>query len=174
MCLRIAERIFVPVLGLFLFLFITFPARSQAYRQYSDGFLFDRIQADPVARILADYGIKLILVSQPSGADMILGRWDKTSKTIFVYVRDQVSVDNSLVTLYHEAIHVAQWCYGVKSHSSSSLPLGLFVDDFSREMFAGGRRSGFYRDSQSELEPEAYALESRPDDVITLLRLHCG
>jgi hypothetical protein len=98
----------------------------------------------------------------------------RDSKTFFICTKNIFKEDNpnSFLneTVYHEAVHAAQICKGMK-------PIGIPIDEMplsSNKMENINKSIALTKDkSTRRLEHEAYWLEDKPKETIKYLRKFC-
>lgn len=138
---------------------------------------FGDLSKDPVFKSVLKNGAEIALVDKlptTKGIDPS-GIWDPNDATIYIKVHDDYSYENYLSILKHEAIHMAQSCFGpIGGLNSNAMPIGL-------EITAEGINDLHqYKLSSPEyyfsiIEREAHSNDSQNSEFIAeLLHRHCG
>lgn len=174
-CLRINHRYLYTVLpGLLL---LTSFADSYAQPSISSAYqsLSSALQDEPLTQIILRHTGHVVIVSENSAPRGIAGRWDRKLRTIFIYLNQVSTYEDYKEVLRHEAIHMAQFCNGLKQGHSTPIPIGAIISDTAQSVYSIGRKEGIYNDSQEILEAEAYTMEKSDDqEVISLIALQCN
>ena len=138
---------------------------------------FGFLANDPVFTSVISNGAEIALVDQlplikgidPSGA------WDPNDATIYIKVDNDYSHENYLTILKHEAIHMAQSCFGpIGGLNSNAMPIGLEITAEGMNKLRQYKQSSpeYYL---SRVEREAHSNDSKNSEFIAqLLNRHCG
>ena len=132
------------------------------------------LQDELLTKVILRLSGKVVAVPATKATQGIAGLWHTKSRTIFVFLDENLAYEDYKEILRHEAVHMAQYCNGLNQSSTLPIPIGAIVGDTAQASYSLGRQKGLYGDSQNVLEAEAYTLESGSDqDIISLLELLC-
>ena len=132
------------------------------------------LQDELLTKVILRLSGKVVAVPATKATQGIAGLWHPKSRTIYIFMNDNLAYEDYKEILRHEAVHMAQYCNGLNQASAVPIPIGAIVGDSAQASYSLGRQKGLYGDSQNVLEAEAYTLESSSDqDVISLLELLC-
>jgi hypothetical protein len=172
--LRLANRLWrFFFLGIFIVAWgMVGSAQVSSYSSLSDKNA--SLQDELLTKVILRLSGKVVAVPATKTAQGIVGLWHPKSRTIYIFMNENLAYEDYKEILRHEAVHMAQYCNGLNQASAAPIPIGAIVGDSAQASYSLGRQKGLYGDAQSVLEAEAYTLESGSDqDVISLLELLC-